>query len=192
MVRGDTVADMTHLVAELLENAIKLSEPHTSVTVSGHRGQDSYEISIVDQGIGMSRGELQDGNQRIAEPPPERVPTKFLGLYVIGRLAERRGISVRLSDAPGTGVLARFGFMWDDLVTGALGAVVLVDSRRLADCFHAVDYFEQRGTPFVVAVNQFNGREMHEMGDIRRALQLPEGTLTVPCDARDRHSVKAV
>jgi signal recognition particle receptor subunit beta len=82
--------------------------------------------------------------------------------------------------------------MWDDLVTGALGAVVLVDSRRLADCFYAVDYFESKGIPFVVAVNQFDGHRLHDLEAIRGALQLGQEALLVYCDARDRQSVKAV
>ena len=86
----------------------------------------------------------------------------------------------------------RFGFMWDDLSAGALGAVVLVDSRRLADCFYAIDYFESKGIPFVVAVNQFDGASAHELEEIRQALQLPPTVLITYCDARERNSVKAV
>ncbi|MEL7155668.1 MAG: ATP/GTP-binding protein [Actinomycetota bacterium] len=86
----------------------------------------------------------------------------------------------------------RFGFMWDDLSTGALGAVVLADSRRLADCFHAVDYFEERDIPFVVAVNQFDGKASHELDAIKQALQLPDEVLVMHCDARDKASVKTV
>ena len=92
----------------------------------------------------------------------------------------------------GTPGQERFGFMWDDLATGALGAVVLADSRRLADCFYAVDYFEDREIPFVVAVNQFDGKSPHELDAIKKALQLPEDVLVVYCDARDKTSVKNV
>lgn len=92
----------------------------------------------------------------------------------------------------GTPGQERFGFMWDDLATGALGAVVLADSRRLADCFYAVDYFEDREIPFVVAINQFDGRAPHELEAIKSALQLPEDVLVLYCDARDKSSVKNV
>lgn len=86
----------------------------------------------------------------------------------------------------------RFGFMWDDLSAGALGAVVLVDSRRLADCFYAIDYFESKGIPFVIAVNKFDGASAHELEEIRQALQLDPSVLITYCDARERNSVKTV
>ncbi len=85
----------------------------------------------------------------------------------------------------------RFGFMWDDLINGALGSVVLVDSRRLADCFYAVDYFESRKIPFVVAVNEFDGVLAHDLDSVRSALQVSDDVLVTSCDARDKESVKA-
>ncbi len=107
-VQGSVVADVTHLMAELLENALNFSDSGSPVFVSGQREGDEYHISIVDQGIGMTANELTEYNQRITDPPPlERVPTKFLGLYVVGRLAQRHDIRVRLGDAPNRGVLAR-------------------------------------------------------------------------------------
>ncbi len=86
----------------------------------------------------------------------------------------------------------RFWFMWDDLSHGALGAAVLVDTRRLADSFAAIDYFEQRGTPFIIAVNCFDGAELHRPGDVRIALDLDQHVPVVLCDARKRESVKQV
>jgi signal recognition particle receptor subunit beta len=80
--------------------------------------------------------------------------------------------------------------MWDDLVRGAIGAVVLVDTRRLADCFAAVDYFEQRELPFVVAINCFNGLLAHAVEDVREALAVGEEVPIVLCDARQRESAK--
>ncbi len=107
-IQGNVVADLTHLVAEILENAINFSEPDTQVLVSGRRDGANYLITVIDEGIGMSPEELAENNTRIADPPPlERVPTRFLGLYVVGRLAERHGIGVRLSEAPHRGVMAR-------------------------------------------------------------------------------------
>lgn len=104
-----------------------------------------------------------------------------------GRITIDNDLVLYLFGTPGQD---RFGFMWDDLIAGALGAVVLVDSRRLADCFYAVDYFEAKGIPFVVAVNQFDGELSHDLEDVRKALQLKEETLVVSCDARERESVK--
>lgn len=84
----------------------------------------------------------------------------------------------------------RFGFMWDDLAQGALGALVIVDSRRLDDCYPAVDYFEKLELPFVVAVNRFDGAVAHDLEAIRWALAIDDGTPLVTFDARDKLSVR--
>jgi signal recognition particle receptor subunit beta len=84
----------------------------------------------------------------------------------------------------------RFGFMWDDIARGALGALVIVDTRRLDDCYPAVDYFEKNGLPFVVAVNLFYGTLTHDLEDVRWALAVNSGTPLVTFDARDRRSVR--
>jgi signal recognition particle receptor subunit beta len=85
----------------------------------------------------------------------------------------------------------RFRFMWDDLIRGAIGAVVLVDTNRLADCFPAIDYFEAQDVPFVVAVNCFYGEVAHPVEAVREALQVRPDVPMVLMDARDRESVKA-
>jgi signal recognition particle receptor subunit beta len=84
----------------------------------------------------------------------------------------------------------RFGFMWDDLATGALGALVIVDSRRLNDCYAAVDYFEQIGLPYVVAVNLFDGRLAADLAEVRWALAIADEVPLITFDARDRISVR--
>jgi len=81
--------------------------------------------------------------------------------------------------------------MWDELVRGAIGAVVLVDTRRLADAFPAIDFFESRKLPFVVALNDFDGLVEHEVADIREALALGAHVPIVRVDARSRDSAKA-
>jgi signal recognition particle receptor subunit beta len=83
----------------------------------------------------------------------------------------------------------RFGFMWHEIARGALGALVIVDTRRMDDCYAAVDYFEHRDIPFVVAVNTFHGTLAHELADIRWALAMSDDTPLVTFDARDRTSV---
>ncbi|MGQ4425174.1 ATP/GTP-binding protein, partial [Streptomyces violaceoruber] len=83
-------------------------------------------------------------------------------------------------------------FMWDELSEGALGAVVLADTRRLEDCFAAIDYFERRSIPFVVGVNCFEGSARYPGETVRQALDLDEDVPLVMCDARDRESVKEV
>ena len=84
----------------------------------------------------------------------------------------------------------RFWFMWDDLVAGAIGAVVLVDTRRLADSFAAIDFFEDRGLPYVVGLNRFDGLVQHRIEDVREAMAIDPSIPIVDCDARDRQSVK--
>ncbi len=106
-----------------------------------------------------------------------------------GRITIDNDLVLYLFGTPGQD---RFGFMWDDLIAGALGAVVLIDSRRLADSFYAIDYFESKGIPFVAAVNAFDGVIAHELDMVRTALQLDPKAKLMACDARDRHSVKEV
>jgi signal recognition particle receptor subunit beta len=84
----------------------------------------------------------------------------------------------------------RFWFMWDDLVRGAIGAVVLVDTRRLADSFSAVDFFEEHNLPYVVAVNRFDGQLRHTLADVREAMTIDDAVPVMSCDARDRESTK--
>jgi uncharacterized protein len=84
----------------------------------------------------------------------------------------------------------RFWFMWDDLVRGAIGAVVLADTRRLADSFAAIDFFEDRGLPYVVGLNRFDGLLQHRVEDVREAMAIDPSIPIVSCDARDRQSVK--
>ncbi|MET7359977.1 ATP/GTP-binding protein [Streptomyces sp. NPDC005562] len=106
-----------------------------------------------------------------------------------GRITIRSGLSLYLFGTPGQD---RFWFLWDELSQGALGAVVLADTPRLEDCFPAVDYFEHRRIPFVVAVNCFANTRTFGASDMSRALDLDRGTPVVLCDARDRDSGKEV
>jgi uncharacterized protein len=84
----------------------------------------------------------------------------------------------------------RFGFMWQDIVHGALGALVIVDTRRLDDCYPAVDYFEKDEIPFVVAVNQFDGKLLHDLADVRWALAVSDDVPLITFDAREKLSVR--
>jgi len=98
-------------------------------------------------------------------------------------------LTIYLFGTPGQ---ERFWFMWDELAYGAVGAVVLADTRRIADCFASIDYFERSALPFVIAVNCFDGAPHYDPDDIRIALALGPGTPIVLCDARQRDSVKSV
>jgi hypothetical protein len=84
----------------------------------------------------------------------------------------------------------RFWFMWDDLVRGAIGAIVLVDTRRLADSFGAIDYFEERSLPYIVGMNCFEGVPQYPVEDVREAMAIPADVPIVKCDARKRESTK--
>lgn len=106
-----------------------------------------------------------------------------------GRISLPGNVILYLFGTPGQD---RFWFMWDELVRGAIGAVVLVDTRRLADAFPAIDFFESRKLPFVVALNDFDGLVEHEVADIREALALGAHVPIVRVDARSRDSAKAV
>lgn len=85
----------------------------------------------------------------------------------------------------------RFRFMWDELTRGAIGAVVILDTRRFEDSFGAVEYFEQAQVPFVVAINAFHGDLHHSIEEVREGLDLPDDVPIVSTDARDRESTKA-
>ena len=99
-----------------------------------------------------------------------------------GRITITEDLQLYLFGTPGQD---RFWFLWDELSQGALGAVVLADTRRLADCFPSIDYFEQRGTPFVVAVNCFESEQRFAAGAVGRALDLDPGVPVVLFDARE-------
>ena len=104
-----------------------------------------------------------------------------------GRVSLDQDLVLYLFGTPGQ---ERFWFMWDDLVRGAIGAVVLTDTRRLADSFSPIDFFEDRGLPYVIGLNCFDGKETHGVDEVRDALAIADTIPIVRCDARDRESVK--
>jgi len=106
-----------------------------------------------------------------------------------GRITLSQELILYLFGTPGQ---QRFWFMWNDLAIGALGAVVLIDVRRLESSFAAIDFFERRDIPFVVGVNGFHGKHPYDPEEIRDSLALPEGTPVLLCDARDRESCRDV
>jgi uncharacterized protein len=104
-----------------------------------------------------------------------------------GRATLDIGLVLYLFGTPGQ---HRFWFMWDDLIHGAIGAIVLVDTRRLPDSFAAVDYFESARLPFIVALNGFDGEFPYEMAEVREALSINPHVPVIQCDARQRSSTK--
>ncbi|MBQ1025802.1 ATP/GTP-binding protein [Micromonospora sp. C95] len=106
-----------------------------------------------------------------------------------GRITISDDLVLYLFGTPGQD---RFWFVWDELALGAIGAVVLADTRRLADCFPSIDYFEGRGTPFLVAVNCFEGARRYRLDEVQAALNLDPEVPVLLCDARQRESAKEV
>ena len=126
-----------------------------------------------------------DGLDDLSQTPDKTTTTVAMDF---GRVTLDAGLILYLFGTPGQ---HRFWFMWDDLIHGAIGAVVLVDTRRLADSFAAVDYFESARLPFIVAVNGFQGDFPHEISDVREALSISPHVPTIRCDARERLSTKS-
>ena len=106
-----------------------------------------------------------------------------------GRITVDESLVMYMFGTPGQD---RFAFMWDDLLIGALGAVVLVDTRRIDDCFAACDYFERRDVPFVVGVNCFEGSPRYDVAEVREALDVGPDVGLIECDARRKDSAKFV
>jgi uncharacterized protein len=129
------------------------------------------------------RSELVDSLYGVQQKTTTTVAMDF------GRITIRDDLVVYLFGTPGQ---RRFWFMWDDLAYGALGAVVLADERRLADCFPSIDYFERNDIPFVVAVNCFDNARHHSLETITQALNLAGNVPVVRCDARQRASSRDV
>ncbi|MFI1015336.1 GTP-binding protein [Streptomyces sp. NPDC020965] len=115
---------------------------------------------------------------------PEKMTTTVAMDF--GRITLDEDLVLYVFGTPGQ---QRFWFMWDDLARGAVGAVVLADTRRLSDCFPALDYFESSGLPYIVAVNHFDGSELFEIEDVREALTIPVHIPIVIMDARNRDTV---
>ena len=114
---------------------------------------------------------------------PDKVTTTVAMDF--GRLTIDESLVLYLFGTPGQ---SRFWFMWDELARGAVGAVVLVDLRRVDDCFAAIDYFENRGLPYIVALNSFPGTDAFDDTEIREALVMPAGSPLVRVNARDDRS----
>ena len=109
--------------------------------------------------------------------------------FDFGRITLNEGIVLYLFGTPGQ---ERFAFLWDDLIEGAIGCVILVDTRKIDHAYPALDFFEEAGIPFAVGVNHFAGSQRFDLDEVREALGVSEHAPLVRCDARDRESVKQV
>ncbi|MHC9291654.1 GTP-binding protein [Mycobacterium sp. LTG2003] len=128
---------------------------------------------------------VSEGVDALDGTPDKRTTTVAMDF---GRITLDEDLVLYLFGTPGQ---RRFWFMWDDLVRGAIGAIILVDVRRLQDSFAAVDFFEARKLPFIVAVNEFDGAPKHPTQAVRKALALADHIPVISVDARDRNSAKA-
>ncbi len=128
--------------------------------------------------------EASAGHDDLSATPNKSTTTVAMDF---GRVSLDSDLILYLFGTPGQ---HRFWFMWDDLVRGAIGAVVLVDTRRLADSFGAIDFFEDRGLPYVVGLNAFDGMLQHRIEDVREAMAIDPSVPILTCDARNRESTK--
>lgn len=128
--------------------------------------------------------QLSEGTDHLASTPDKNTTTVAMDF---GRITLADDLVLYLFGTPGQ---RRFWFMWDDLVRGAIGAIVLVDTSRLGDAFSAIDYFEAKGLPFIVAINQFDGTRVHSVDEVADALAVPPHIPLLRVDARDRESAK--
>ena len=160
---------------------------------------------VISGGFGVGKTTLIGAVSEIEPLVTEAAMTeKSLGVDNPGNLSDKHTTTVALDfgritlDSSlilylfGTPGQDRFVFLWDDLVEGALGAVILVDTGRVEDCYPVLDYFERRDTPFIVAVNHFPGQQEFDLDEVREALGVDESIPVLACDARDRESVKDV
>jgi signal recognition particle receptor subunit beta len=136
-----------------------------------------------------SEAMITDASYGIDELAADGTKTETTVAMDFGRISLKHKLVLYLFGTPGQD---RFHFMWDELARGAIGAVVLVDTRRIEACFAAIDFFEKRRTPFVVAVNTFHGQRLHREDEVRKALQIGSEVPILFCDARVRVDVQRV
>jgi signal recognition particle receptor subunit beta len=145
-------------------------------------GAVSEIVPLTTEAVMTAVGEGVDDLRGVPDKKTTTVAMDF------GRVTLDLDLVLYLFGTPGQN---RFWFMWDDVCRGAIGAVVLVDTRRLADSFSALDYFEDAGVPYIIGLNRFDGVMTHALGDVREALSVPHDVPLVSLDARDRDTVKA-
>ncbi|MBM2616502.1 ATP/GTP-binding protein [Actinoplanes sp. LDG1-06] len=137
----------------------------------------------------VTEAELTERSVGVDDTSAVRGKTTTTVALDFGRITLDDALLLYLFGTPGQD---RFAFLWDDLVDGALGAIVLLDTRRLEDCFTAVDYFEDHDIPFLIGVNAFDETRRFDLAEVRDALGIDPRVPVVECDARRRESVKGV
>ena len=167
----------------------RTSAASTKIVVAGGFGVGKTTLVATVSEIVPLRTEALVTNASASVDDLGAVPQKSTTTVAMdfGRISLGNDLVLYLFGTPGQ---SRFWFMWDDLIRGAIGAVVLIDTRRLDESFAAVDYFEARNVPFLVAVNEFDDAPSYPLEDIRQALAVPADVPIMSIDARVRDSAK--
>jgi uncharacterized protein len=174
-----------------------------SERVNGYGGGPSAVKIVVSGGFGVGKTTFIGAISEIDPLTTEAAMTeRSVGVDDASLLAEKTTTTVALDFGRitldetlilylfGTPGQERFDFLWDDLASGALGAVILADTRRIEDCYPVLDYFEERDVPFLVAVNRFEGSDVFDLDEVREALGVRDAVPVLHCDARDHDSVR--
>lgn len=137
----------------------------------------------------LTEADMTQASEGIDDTGP--VPGKVTTTVALdfGRISLDESLRLYLFGTPGQD---RYAFLWDDLVEGALGAVILLDTSRIEDCFPAIDYFEEHDVPFLVAINLFEAGPRFDLTEVREALGVVDRIPIRECDARSRQSVKGI
>jgi len=169
--------------------AAQRSAASTKIVIAGGFGVGKTTLVGSVSEIQPLRTEALVTNESEGVDDLDAVPTKATTTVAMdfGRITLAEDLVLYLFGTPGQ---RRFWFMWDDLCLGAIGAIVIVDTARLDEAFSPLDYFESKGLPFIVAVNQFDNAQRYDLEEVRGALAIPADVPMMNIDARERNSCK--